>query len=106
MLEKGPQTAFKHDSLSAYLTFHGCKTLNNENAHVYFRRKNQVHFYEFESKTFKVIKLIRKKGKFPVRSHITFSHYDNCFYFFAAPHSNKIVKIPLNTNSKERHVIN
>lgn len=74
--------------------------------HVYFRRKNQIHFYEFESKTFKVIKLNRKKTKFPVRTFLTFSHYDNCFYFFAANNSNKVVKVPLDTDSKQRHVIN
>ncbi|KAL4435095.1 hypothetical protein ABPG74_003588 [Tetrahymena malaccensis] len=106
VLEKGPQTAFKHDSLSAFLSYHGDRTLKNDNQHVYFRRKNQIHFYEFESKTFKVIKLIRKKAKFPVKTHLTFSKYDNCFYFFAASNSNKIVKIPLNINTTERHIIN
>lgn len=93
LINKGPQTNFKHDSLGAYLCYHSKKHIKLPSSYIFYTRKNQIHFYNMDTQLFNIIKMFRKKKKFIMKSLVSFNVYDDHFYFFANNHSNKVVRI-------------
>lgn len=93
LLSKGPQTGYKHDSLGAYLSFHPKSHLPDLDNCLYFVRKNQIHFYDFEMQRLSILKVYRKKKKFYIKTKVSYSQFGQHFYFFAHEASNKAVQV-------------
>ena len=73
---------------------------------MYMIRKNQIHFLNFETMGFNIIKLYRKKKRFILKSPVAFSQFDDHFYFFVNNNSSKAVRILLsNTLAEQQQVI-